>query len=39
MMAELEASAQYEGVWSFRDANGFEHGPLTVAELQEALSR
>lgn len=38
MMAELEASASYEGMWTFMDSMGAEHGPHTVAELQEAFS-
>ena len=39
MMAELQASAQYEGLWSCLDSQGTHHVPHTVAELQQALSR
>ena len=38
-MAELEASAQYEGLWSFMDADSNEQGPFTVRQLQIALTR
>ncbi|KAK9812027.1 hypothetical protein WJX73_009824 [Symbiochloris irregularis] len=39
LMAELQASAEYEGLWSFMDVRGHEQGPFTVKELQSALHR
>ena len=38
-MAELNGVEQYEGLWSFMDADGDEQGPFNVQELNEGLDR